>query len=514
MRRAAKAGSPGSSQGAPAASHPGSESAQQGTSLLPVITGILGVMTVVQVFIFALRVYRTLTFPYQIDYGEGPILQIAMRVARGEAMYPPVNQPPYAIASYEPLYYLLCALGVKLMGPGFLLGRLVSFASTLAIAGCAGLVVWRETRHRFATFLAAGLILAMPHVMVWSTLMRIDLLAIALAVVGYCVFTRGHRLGGIPLFALGVFTRRTNVAALGAAFVGDARQRGWRPALRAFAAQVGLIVLLMGGAALVTRGAMVHQLALHTASSLGKAWSWEQLWSLIWWPLRAYPAYFAITMLGAAWCAVRRERRPLFVFFAFACVIFLTGGRIGSAHNYLIEPMVVGAMMFGMLWADLSRRGPGLPAAGLLALGGALAIQMVWTDRNLEYSISLSQEEASGGASGRVTELIRATPGEVICQDTGLAALAGKPDALMPFEFTQMARRRALDPEPVFAKVRAGGYALIVTRFDPFNAHEQELHRPGDDWKAGRWPDGIVQGLLSSYRLQEKAGPFFVFVPR
>ncbi len=343
---------------------------QSGTSLLPVITVMLGLMMVVQVLLFALRAYRTLSFPYQIDYGEGPILQIAMRVAQGETMYPPVNRPPYAIASYEPLYYLLCALGVKLLGPGFLFGRLISFASTLAIAGCAGAVVWRETKHRFAAFLAGGLILAMPHVMVWSTLLRIDLLAIALAVVGYCVFTGGHRLGGIPLFALGVFTRRTDVAAMGAAFVGDARQRGWRPALRAFAAQVGLIALLLGGAALVTRGAMVHQLALHTASSLGKAWSWEQLWSLIWYPLRAYPAYFAITLLGAAWCAARRERRPLFVFFAFACVIFLTGGRIGSAHNYLIEPMVVGAMMFGMLWADLSRTRAGAAGGGAVGPGG------------------------------------------------------------------------------------------------------------------------------------------------
>jgi len=296
--------------------------------------------------------------------------------------------------------------------------------------------------------------------------------------------------------------------------VDDARKRGWRPAARAFTVQVALIVLLMVGAVLVTRGGMYHQLAVHTASSLGKAWSWEQLWSLILYPLRVWPVYFAITLIGAGWCARRREQRLLFLFFVFACVIFLTGGRIGSAHNYLIEPTAIGMMMVGVMWADLSRRGPGIPAAVLIAIGGAIAIQMVWTGRNLPYSISLVQPKANGMSSARVVDLLRDAPGEVVCEDTGLAALAGRPDTLMPFEFTQMARRGALDPKPVFEKVREGRYALIITRFNPLDPHEIELHRPGEDWKAGRWPDGFVEAMVRRYRLAEEADPYFVFVPR
>jgi len=490
------------------------EAQQQGASLLPIITVILGVMTVYQLLIFAIHAYRTVTFPYQLDYGEGPLLQIAARVARGEPMYPPLDQPPYTIASYEPLYYLLSALGVRLMGANFLFGRLVSLVSILAVAACAGLVVWDRTRHRFAAFLACGTILAMPHVMVWSTLMRVDPIAVGLAFVGYWLFTRGHRTAAIPTFALGVFTRRTNVAALGAAFVEEAQKRGWRPAARAFAAQVALIVVLMVGAVMVTRGGMYHQLAVHTASSLGKAWSWEHLWSLILFPLRVWPVYFAITVIGAGWCAWRRERRLLFLFFAFACVIFLTGGRIGSAHNYLIEPMAIGMMLVGVMWADLSRRGPGIPAAALMAIGGAIAIQMVWTDRNLSYSISLVQPKANGMSSAYVVNLMRRAPGEVVCEDTGLTVLAGKPDSLMPFEFTQMARRKALDPTPVFEKVKEGKYSLIVTRFNPLDPHEIELHHPGEDWKAGRWPDGFVEAMVQRYRLAEEADPYFVFVPK
>jgi len=152
---------------------------------------------------------------------------------------------------------------------------------------------------------------------------------------------------------------------MAAAFLDDARQRGLRPAARAFAAQIAAILLLVIAAVLLTRGNLYRQLYLHTATSVGKAWTWQQLWSLLWvsenpCPLRMYPAYFAITALAAVWSAFHRPSRALLIYFLTACVIFLTGGRIGSAHNYLIEPTAIGAMMFGVMWAVLSRR-PGLP---------------------------------------------------------------------------------------------------------------------------------------------------------
>jgi len=433
-------------------------------------------------------------------------------------MYPPVDRPPYVIASYEPLYYALAALGVKLTGPSFLFGRLLSCLAGVGVAALAALIVWHGSRHRFAAFLTGGMILAMPHFMVWSTFMRVDMLALWLAVAGFCFFARARRAAGIPLFSLAVFTRRTTVAAMGAAFVSDAQQRGRRPALRAFVGQMVLVVLLMAGGVLVTRGGMYHQLALHTATSVGKAWTWQQLRSLLWvpgnpCPLKLWPAYFAVTLLAAAWSLFHRSSRPLLIYFVLACVIFLTGGRIGSAHNYLLEPTAVGAIMFGMMWAVLSRR-PGLARVGLMLIAGALAVQMVWTTQHLPQTFSILQPRVDPRASQRVIELIRQADGPVLCEDIGLNLLAGKEPPLMPFEFTMMARRGALDPTPVFRQVREGRFPLIVLRFNPFNPREVELHRPGDDWKSGRWPEGIISGVVAGYRLQEEIGPYFLFVPR
>ncbi len=490
---------------------------RQSISALSIVSALLGVVVTVQVLIFFLHAYQAILFPYQLDYGEGPILQIAREVAQGCPMYPPVDRPPYLIASYEPAYYLLSALGVKLFGVGFAFGRLLSCLSVVATALFAGLIVWDRTRHRFASFLTFGTILVMPHFMVWATLMRVDALALAFAVMGFWLFTRGTRWAGLPAFALGVFTRRTTVAGMGAVFVDYLQRRGLRPAAKTFALQLALIAALIGGGVIITHGGMYRQLALHTATSLGKAWSWQQLWSLLWvpgnpCPLKLWPAYFALAFIAAVWSAFHREARVLLVWFFFAGVIFLTGGRIGSAHNYFMEPTAVGAMMFGMMWAAGSRK-KGIGQIGLMLMAGALMAQMVWTSQHLPETFSILQPRVDQVASRHVIELVKATDGPALVEDTGLTLLAGKDPPLMPFEFTMMARRGALDSEPVYRAVREGHYPLIVLRFNPFDPTEIGLHKPGDDWKGGRWPEGIIAGVQTRYRLVEEVGPYFVFVP-
>jgi hypothetical protein len=506
---------------------------KQGMSLMPVISAILGAVVALQVVIFFLHAYQAISFPYQLDYGEGPILQIAAEMARGNPMYPPVDRPPYIIASYEPAYYLISALGVKLFGLSFWWGRLVSCLSVVLTALFAGLIAWDRTKHRFASFLAGGTVLAMPHFMVWATLMRVDALALAFAVAGFWLFTRAARWAGMAPFSLGVFTRRTTVAGMGAAFLDDAHRRGAWPAAKGFAVQVAVIAALLVAADLATRGGMHRQLALHTATSLGKAWSWQQLWSLLWvpgnpCPLKRWPVYFAITVIAAVWSAFRlvgqkpkllprsgagAEAPALLLWFVFACVIFLTAGRIGSAHNYLMEPTAVGAMMFGVMYAVLSRR-PGRGQIGLMIVAGGLAAQMVWTTQHLPDTLSILQPRVDPRASQHIVDLIRDTDGPTLVEDTGLSLLAGKEPPLMPFEFTMMARAKALDPEPIFAAVREGRYPLVVLRFNPFDPLEIKLHKPGDDWKGGRWPDGIISGVQARYRLVEEVGPYFVFGAR
>ncbi len=479
--------------------------------LVTLVAALAGVLLALQAAYYLLYSYTMITFPYQLDYGEGPILQIAVRVARGEPMYPTeLSGYPYVIASYMPVYYALSALAVRATGPSFLGGRLIAALGGLMMALCGAQYVWDKTHNRFAAFLAAGFVLAVPIIMVWANLMRVDVPAHALSIAGFVLVERGWRVPGIGVMGLAVLTRRTNVGAIIGSLVGLWTKRGWLAALMAGVAQAALIAVLVVIANLWSRGGMFQQLSWHTASSLGEAWTWEQVWLILSVALRQWPAYFVLALAGAVVCVGRPQHWGLLAYFLVTSGLFLTVGRIGSSFNYLVEPLAVAGMTTGVLWAELAKRGPKWRPA-LMLVAGALAIQLVWTGRDLPYNISLLRPEANATSSRGVVELIEEAPGPVLCEDVGLILLAGREIPIEPFEFTQMAAGGVLDPEPVYGDVEEGRFPLIVLRFNP---EDIPGHEPAEDWVCGRWPDGIIAPLMERYRLVDTMQPYFLYVPK
>src|SRR5215203_6143631 len=75
---------------------------------------------------------RAASFRYQLDYGEAPLVDQAMRLAEGENIYrTDLSTPPYTISNYPPLYVALLTLSVKGFGPAatFTVGRWLSILS-------------------------------------------------------------------------------------------------------------------------------------------------------------------------------------------------------------------------------------------------------------------------------------------------------------------------------------------------------------------------------------------------
>jgi len=518
--------------------------------LVRIVQAFLGVMVALQVVYFLLYSWRMIVFPGQLDYGEGPILQIALRVARGQSLYPPLNQGyPYVIASYLPCYYLLSALALKITGPSFAGGRLISCLAALVIAVSVGLMVRERTKSRYAALVSGGTVLAIPVFVVWSTLMRIDMPALAFSVAGFYVFQRGRRLPGIALFALAVFTRWTNIAAIAAALVGLLLARKWKTAIGWGLAQLALIVALVVGANLVTHGNMYEQLRWHTSTSLGKSWTWAQVYDLLHKGWLHWPVYYVVSAVGTIWCLARRRHWTLGIWSVAAWVIYLTSGRIGSTYNYFLEPLAVGMACAGVLVGETVARTKVNPeqAAGLprplpqagslrhqpwamalgLAVMGALALQMVRTDTGMNQTLQMLRPLASGKASGAVVERLRQAPGMVMCEDVGLIELAGKEVPFDPFELTMLSRAGAIDAGPVLRDVRAGRFSVFITRFDA----EDLVNKAGDPGFAfifDRFPMEMVRALVESYEpvgvtvevgprgteRRSRYQPYWVYVPK
>ncbi len=172
----------------------------------------------------ALRVAReVIAYPFGLDYGEGIVWQQALLIP-GSRMYGPIDHWPYIVFHYPPVYHLtvraVMALGVDPLAAG----RMVSVAAAVVILLCIGWIVAASLAgHVGRSGVAVGAItggllpLTFHPVQLWSLLMRVDMLAIALAFLGVVFALRAVRrpawlMLAMPFFVLSVYTKQTELS--------------------------------------------------------------------------------------------------------------------------------------------------------------------------------------------------------------------------------------------------------------------------------------------------------------
>jgi hypothetical protein len=204
-------------------------------SLLLRLTGGAGVLLLIAGLLyfarFDVRCARdALAYPFSLDYGEGIVWQQALLIP-GSRMYGPIDHLPFIVFHYPPVYHMaaraVMALGVDPLAAG----RAVSIAATAVILGSiAWLVVHglagRVGRSAQLVGAATGALLPLTFRPLedWFVVMRVDMLAIALAFLGVALTVRATRrpawlMLAMPAFVLSVYTKQTELAAPAAALV-------------------------------------------------------------------------------------------------------------------------------------------------------------------------------------------------------------------------------------------------------------------------------------------------------
>jgi 4-amino-4-deoxy-L-arabinose transferase-like glycosyltransferase len=249
-----------------------------------------------------------LGYPFELEWIEGAVLETVRRALAGQTLYPPPSFDFIAL-NYTPLYYHVCAWVARVIGPGFLALRLVSFLAALATFVLLYEWVRRVTAHRLAGVLAVSLYAATYRFSgTWFDVARADSLYLLLLLLALAVL----HLDPVPVRA-GVVAGVLFVAAF-------------------FAKQTALLVLLPPLALLlVTHPRRGWSLAL-TAGVLG---------ALVWvWCDRADPTWFhfyTITVPRShGWnlaSAGEFCRRDLLAPVGIAMIIALLGGALGPRRT-------------------------------------------------------------------------------------------------------------------------------------------------------------------------------------
>ena len=463
---------------------------------------LLLVLLSVSALLFVHQGWSVILFPYPVDYGEGPLLDQAARLARGEGLYDAdLTSAPFTVANYPPLYPLTQAPLVKLFGPAFWYGRLFSWLSAVAAALCITSIVRTLTRAWPPAVIGGLTFLALPFVSFWAPLFRVDLPGLALSLAGLLVVLRGsERRGALLAAALlltaAIYTRQTYaLAAPITAFVWLAlhsrrRAFGFAATLFALTAAVYLTLdLLTGGG-----------FSFHVVSANVNTFSSARLLRLASEAGLMLPLFLAA---GVLYLIVgSRTRDGLWRFCAPYLVASLiaatTIGKSGSNVNYWLESCAALSIAVAGLVSRSPRRATYRVAVLLL-----LAVQVSLLLGGNRYSRHLRWKLDQGARMAALAAVVQRADGPVLAdEELGLLPLAGRRVELQPFELSALARRGIWDEAPLLSALDRREFELILMYRVP-----SPLHRT-------RWTAAMLERIEREYERVGAIGPTVLYRPR
>ncbi len=443
------------------------------------------------ILLFAQHAQLALEYPYNLNYGEGPLLDQAVRLARGEGIYS-LDVPPFTITNYPPLYMLAQAPLVNAYGPVFWYGRVISLVSIGAAALFLVLTIRAITRSWLAGLAGGLMLLTIPYVLHWSPLVRIDSLALGLSMAGlFCVAQfPNSRFGGVLaalLLAAAAFTRQTYLLAAPFAAFWWLWGSGYRYRAMMLALVFGIVVLGVFAVLLVwTQGGIWFHIITANVNAL----DFELIDTYVEEIARNFPVFLiggALFLLGGLFG--RQKSWWLAAPYTLcAVVVGLTISKVGSDINYFYELAAAFCLLAGALVAWF-RRVPLLRAGLLLALAGQVYLAQELSES--KYYPFIAERVIHQAEVDALYQRVQATEQTIIADEyMALLVLAGKPILFQPFEMSQLAAAGMWDDTPFLAALEGGTYPVVM-QYNPFR-------NPGLRFE--RWTPDMLRILNQRFR--------------
>lgn len=474
-----------------------------------------------------------LPFPDQLDYGEGIVWQQA-RLIGTPHLYSDINTYPFIVFNYPPLYHalanLISALGISWLAAARLISVLSSFAAAALLGGFVFAATrpagpgWRSPANApalFAAILAAAMVLATPPIPEWARLARVDLLALALELLGMLLGLHALRRPGLLLpavlvFALAGFAKQTTITGA-AATLAVTWLHHPRATLRALLLGLAATILAFAAITLLTHGGFPQHIIGYNVNRFSLAQAMRTLLGLG--PLQRYPLYVAAAAVSAAAILFvlgrhgprRMPPGPLIalLYTLLGTLSLLTLGKSGAASNYflswicgVIMLIAIGLATLGRL-AGLGPRGRLYFTAALMLLGAQAAASQA------ARSAWLTSATLPPGYQ-ELLAMVRAAPAPVFSDDMVLLMQAGRDVPWEPAIISELTAMHVFDEARVLALIDSHRLAFAV-----ITECARAATRPsGICWPADRYSPAVIAAFERNYPVATHLAGRLVLQPR
>jgi hypothetical protein len=428
-------------------------------------------------------------------------------------LYPPLEADGvYAGTRYMPLYFVLIAVLVKIIGDYVMAAKLLALASMVSLLAGVFIAVRRITSRSLDAVILTGLMLASAEGMTALLSPHADALAAALTVVGLLVIERSRpsagKYGLAALFlTAALMTKFSAVAGPAAAGVFLVRQDRKRPLwllLPWFVLTASGLLLLNH----VSNGRFVDNFR-----SLGSGGM--SLDSIRIGPSRVAFAFgqtfpFAVVLPLAVFALFWRGREYgfglwdwYFVFTAAITLVIFTSP--GTGLNHLLELEVAAVLVIAQLFAsqaDGTRQARGFlePIARLIVLALLLGA---------EYGLIREGKYAewTDAVPGRIVVEALPSRARILAEDATVPILLGqRPVVMDAFAFRVLAEREQVDDRQLAERIARQEFEALVLMGRVDRSDESLCPR-------FHFGPRVTAAMQAAYRFDRLLGPYYLFVP-
>lgn len=390
---------------------------------------VFGLLTLAVVLALLWRNAMAIGVLAPLDPNEGWNAAHALHWLSGGSLYPPHGG--LMVNNYPPLSFYLVAGVTRLTGDAVMAGRIIAFASFLAV--CGG--IFAVARRLGADVLSAGLgaLFFAAMALIASDYVGIadpQMLGHTVQLAALLLLLRGRVVGAALLFAVSLLIKH-NLLALPLAsalwLLAQDRRAGAR--------------FVAAGAVFVGGGLLGFQMAYHVS-----------LWSQIATPRLSSPANL-MTALSHLWwvllpaLALWRAPRLVRIYGAMSLLLGL-GFAIGDGVDANIFFDLAIALALAAAFAP-----PLLAALAPLPLLGFLALH--WSDNNFFFTHVFRAQTRSDVA------FLKNQPGPALCSQLSLCLWAGKGADVDVFNIGEAIKTGAQDPQDLVRLIETHHFAVI-----------------------------------------------------
>lgn len=436
-----------------------------------------------------------IAFPYQISYPEGFVLNQSHLISKGESMYRAINEYPYLVSNYPPVYPFLCALFVKLFGLSFVYGRLITFLASIFICWIIYIILKKDTAREIA-IISALLFIASSYIYKNNPFFRVDMLGLLFSLIGIYMFQKTDKLIFVTIFFIAaLYTKQTFISAPIAVvlylFLTD-KKRALTFVVLMLLCYITIFFLIN----LYTKGEFYRHNFLYNMN----IFIFKQMAKHYIWFLQNHAIMILFSVIFLFLPDIQKNYSIFVIYFISSALVAVSVGKIGANMNYFFETIMVSCILIGLAIKRLMEMIKDEKIYDIF-VNSALLVQLVLF-LHMPFLTEPAATKTDLKNAQVLSQVIRNTDGKIISEDASLLLMNNKPIIFMPFEFTQLANQKIWNQTRFINDIKNKQFSLIILSFDVHCQIDEERLTPE-----------MAEAIMENYYIKQVIGEYFLYYP-